>query len=187
MKKVFKGIGVFVGVVIVALIAIVLFVPTEEAAPVQVNKEASASTTSEETVPASTEAEDKVYKIGDTVSFKGLEVTILSAEFTEPAEYSETVNGKVLTLTVEAVNNSDDKLMIDNTEFNIYDMDNNGLEQYYGYNDMAIADTINKGKKVTGKLYFDVTDSSSFELIYTPIMTFDGSTDIVFDLEVPAK
>lgn len=186
MKKILKTAGVFVAVLFVALIAIVLFVPTEEAAPVKVEKEDSTVTASADVVEE-TEAGDTVYNIGDTVSFKGLEVTLVSAEFTEPAEYSETVNGKVLTVKVEAVNNSDDKVMIDNTEFNIYDDTDNGLDQYYGYDTMPIADTVNKGKKVSGEIYFDVTESTTYQLIYTPIMSFDGDTDIVFNLEVPAE
>lgn len=180
MKKFLKIAGGIVGLLIVGLILLVMFTPSESVEKVG---EVSSDKTVEASAP---KAEDKVYKVGDVVSVNGFEVTITKAEFTEPAEYSEPSNGKVLTLTIDAVNNTNDKQMIDNTEFNLYDPEGNALEQYYGYDDVALSGTVNKGKKISGKVYYDVVDSKAFELIYTPSFSFSGDTDITFNLEVGA-
>lgn len=125
--------------------------------------------------------EDKVYKVGETVSVDGMEITINSASFTEPAEYSESVNGKILTLDVTAKNSNDEQAFIDNTEFAIYDAEGNKLDDYYGYDDMPISDNVNSGKQLQGKLYFDVPEQATYEMIYTPSFSWD-SVEITFDI-----
>jgi hypothetical protein len=125
--------------------------------------------------------EDKVYKIGDTVRVDGLEITITSAKYTNPAPYSETKNGKVLTIEVQTNNTSNTQKFIDNTEFALYDANGNKLEEYYGYDDLAISGDVNKGKKLAGKLYYDVPQAEKYELIYTPSFTLD-SKEIKFEI-----
>lgn len=127
------------------------------------------------------EAADKVYKIGDTVKVDGLEITFTGASFTDPNEYTEAKKGKVLTIDVATVNNGDSEAFIDNTDFSLYDAEGNKMEDYYGYDQMAISDTINKGKKLQGKLYFDVAEQESYEVIYTPSFSFD-STEVKFEV-----
>mgnify|MGYP006316450011 FL=1 len=57
------------------------------------------------------------------------------------------------------------------------------MEDYYGYDEMAISDNVNAGKQLQGKLYFDVKEQETFELIYTPTFTMD-SKEIIFDINV---
>lgn len=132
------------------------------------------SGTKTETVEADAteQATDKVFAVGDTVKVNGLQITITEATYTEPEEYTEPANGKVLTLTLDT-ENTGDSAFIDSNEFNLYDSEGNQLEAYYGYMDMAISGDINKGKKLAGKLYYDVAEAESYELIYKPSFSFD--------------
>lgn len=161
MKKLLKIAGIILGVLIVGFIALVIMAPTDEV--VEVKTDGSNKKVEEEQKP-----EDKVYQVGDVIKINGVEISIVSAKFTNPQQYVEPTKGKVLTLEVEAVNNSDSQAFIDNTEFNLYDKEGNSLEQYYGYDESAISGDINRGKKLTGKLYFDVPALEAYELIYTP-------------------
>ncbi|MED4616809.1 DUF4352 domain-containing protein [Priestia megaterium] len=126
-------------------------------------------------------SEDKTYSVGDTVKVNGLEVTITKASYTSPSEYTPANKGKVLTLEV-ATNNTGDSAFIDNTEFNLYDKEGNQLEQYFGYDELAISGDVNKGKKLSGKLFFDVPESDSYELIYKPSISFDDK-EIKFEIK----
>lgn len=178
MKKLFKIAGIVLGVLFVGFIALVMLTPTDEV--VEVKTDGSNKKVEEEQKP-----EDKVYQVGDVIKINGVELSIVSAKFTNPQQYVEPTKGKVLTLEVEVVNNSDTQAFVDNTEFNLYDKEGNGLEQYYGYDESAISGDINKGKKLTGKLYFDVPALESYELIYTPNFSAE-CTEIKFNI-VPSK
>lgn len=125
----------------------------------------------------------KVYGVGDTVSVDGVEITINKAEFTNPNEYTQAKNGKVLTLDVTAKNTNDDQAFVDNTEFAVYDADGNKAEDYFGYDEMPISDNVNAGKQLQGKLYFDVAEQDSYELIYTPSFTMD-SKEVKFNIKL---
>lgn len=127
------------------------------------------------------EPQDKTYKVGDTVSIDGLEVTLNKASFTDPAQYTPAEQGKVLTIELSSINNSENQKFIDATDFNLYDKEGNQLQPYYGYNEMAISGDVNKGKKLAGKLYFDVPEQGSYELIYTPFFSFDNA-EIKFEV-----
>ena len=178
MKKLLKIAGIILGVLFVGFIVLAMIATTDEV--VEVKTDGSNKKVEEEQKP-----EDKVYKVGDVIKVNGVELSIVSAKFTTPQQYVEPEKGKVLTLEVEVVNNSETKAFIDNTEFNLYDKEGNSLEQYYGYDDLAISGDINKGKKLTGKLYFDVPALEAYELIYTPTFSTEG-TEIKFNI-VPSK
>lgn len=135
----------------------------------------------EKTAEKKVDAKDKVYKIGDTVEVDGLKITLKDAKFTTPNEYTKAEQGKVLTVDIATENAGDTQAFIDNTDFNAYDKDGNQLEQYFGYDDMAISGDVNKGKKLSGKLYFDVPEQDSYEIIYTPTFSMD-STEIKFEV-----
>ena len=128
MKKLFKILGIIVGVLILGFIALVIMAPTDEV--VEVKRDGSNKKVEEERKP-----EDKVYQVGDVIKINGVELSVISAKFTNPQQYVEPTKGKVLTLEVEVVNNSDTQAFVDNTEFNLYDKEGNGLEQYYGYDE----------------------------------------------------
>lgn len=131
---------------------------------------------------AEEKTEDKVYKIGDTIKVNDLQITVTGASYTDPEEYTEPANGKVLTIEL-ATENQGESAFIDSSEFNLYDSEGNQLEQYFGYMDMAISGDINKGKKLSGKLYFDVPEASSYELVYKPSFTLDNK-EITWNIEM---
>lgn len=131
---------------------------------------------------ADKEKKDKVYKIGDTVKVNDVEITITKAEFTKAAPYSESVNGKILTLDIAVKNSSDSQAFVDNTEFGL-SVGDEQAEDYFGYDKLAFSQELNKGKKATGKLYYDVKEAKSYELIYAPSFSFD-SKEIKWKIEV---
>ncbi|MCM3155565.1 DUF4352 domain-containing protein [Priestia megaterium] len=143
-------------------------------------EDASSDTGSKQEAKKEESAKDKVYKIGDTVKVDGLKITLTKAEFTSPNQYTKAENGKVLTVDVATENTGDTQAFIDNTDFNLYDKDGNKVEQYFGYDDMAISGDVNKGRKMSGKLYFDVPEQDSYEIVYTPSFSFD-STEVKFE------
>ncbi|WP_052712077.1 DUF4352 domain-containing protein [Domibacillus indicus] len=111
---------------------------------------------------------EKTYKIGDTVSIDGTEITIQSAKFTEPDEYGEPQKGKVITLEVSVKNNGEENVYVDNTEFTIADAEGNMHEQYYSYDDTSFSNEVKVGKQYAGKIAFDVPESASYEIYYEP-------------------
>jgi hypothetical protein len=127
--------------------------------------------------------EEKIFTVGETVSVDGVEITIDSVAFTEPTEYSEAVNGKIITLDVSIKNTNAEQAYVDNTEFSIYDSEGNKMDDYYGYDQMAMSDTVNSGKQLKGKLYFDVKEQEKYEMIYTPSFSMDNK-EIIFDIAV---
>lgn len=184
MKKFFKVAAIAVAAFIGLLLIIILSSPAED--PNEVTKVATKETTvpvsKEEVVEAS--VEDEVYAIGDTVKYRDLELTILSAAFTTPDEYGEPEKGKVLTIEVEAVNKGDREIMVDNTEFSVYDLEGNLMSQYYSYSESTISDSINTDRKLTGKVFFDTIDAKQLEVIYTPSFSYDGEVEIKFIVDV---
>jgi hypothetical protein len=123
--------------------------------------------------------EDKIYKVGDTVTINGLEVAITKASFTPPAQYGEPEKGKVLTLEIHGVNKSDSQQNIYDGDFNVYDSKGNHYDEYFSYDKAPISADLNKGKQVTGKVSYDVAKDTKYEVVYT---TFLG-TEIKFDIE----
>ncbi|MEY8748906.1 DUF4352 domain-containing protein [Alkalicoccobacillus gibsonii] len=186
MKKLLITAGV-VGMSITALAAC----GETEVSQVDKSEENTASAEEADTEEVDAEAteedvanlEDELFKVGDTVSIDGVEITITNAEFTEPAEYSSP-EGKVLTLDVEVENNSDDKAMVDDTEFSLYDENGSLQDKYYSYDEMAISGSINGGRNNSGKLYYDVTEQDApYELTYNPMFVWD-SVEITFEIDV---
>ena len=121
---------------------------------------------SEETVS------DETFKVGDTIDLNGLEITIASAKYIEASEYSPSEAGKILQMEVNVTNNKDDKIYFDSSEFNIYDMDGNALEMYFGGDDLDISGDVNEGKKLSGTLTYDVPEGDAYELIYEPTFSW---------------
>jgi Domain of unknown function (DUF4352) len=119
------------------------------------------------------EMTNKVWKVGETISINGLEITITSAKYTPPAEYSEPEKGKIITLEVIAKNNSEENVYVDNTEFTISDAEGNMHEQYYGY-DYNFSNEVKVGKQYSGKIAFDVPESDYYEIYYEPSFSWDN-------------
>jgi hypothetical protein len=133
----------------------------------------------EETTENKEEApENKVYKVGETVSINGLEVTIDSAKFVNGNQYTPAEKGKVLQLEISAINNSDTQQHVYDGDFNVYDMEGNSFQPYFGMDESTISADLNKGKKASGKAFFDVSEADKYEVIYT---TFLG-TEVKFEV-----
>ncbi|OES45779.1 DUF4352 domain-containing protein [Domibacillus iocasae] len=111
---------------------------------------------------------EETYKVGDTVSIDGTEITIKSAKFTDAAEYSDPQKGKILTLEVAVKNNGEENAYVDNTEFTISDAEGNMHEEYYGYDDTSFSNEVKVGKQYAGEIAFDVPESASYEIYYEP-------------------
>ncbi|MED4128262.1 DUF4352 domain-containing protein [Shouchella miscanthi] len=109
-------------------------------------------------------------------------LSIEGAEFTEPAEYSEP-EGRILTIDVSVVNNSDESQMVDSTDFNIYDANGSLQDSYFGYSEMAISGSINQGRNNSGKLFYDVVEQDEpYELTYNPFFVWDN-VEITFEID----
>ena len=116
--------------------------------------------------------EDKTFKVGDKIDLDGLEVTIASAKYINASEYTPATKGKVLRMDVNVTNNTDNKVFFDSSEFNLYDSEGNAMEMYFGGDDLDISGDINKGKKLSGTLTYDVPEGSNYELIYEPTFSW---------------
>lgn len=125
--------------------------------------------------------ENKIFKVGDTVDLNGIQITLKSAKFVNPAEYAEPEKGKIIMIEFTAKNNKDEDILVDNTEFTISDADGNMYEQYFGFDDTVFTSEIKKGKQFTGKVAFDVPESSKYEIYYEPSFSWD-SGEIVFEV-----
>lgn len=112
------------------------------------------------------------FAVGDTVDLDGLEVTIASAQYVSPNQYTKPEKGKVLQMQVEVTNNTDDKVFFDSTEFNMYDPEGNALDEYYGLDTMDISGEVHPGKKLSGPITYDVPEAETFELIYEPMFSW---------------
>jgi Domain of unknown function (DUF4352) len=119
------------------------------------------------------------FKVGETVSIDGMEVTVNSVSWGEANEYVPTTNAKVLKLEVSAKNNSADNGFIDSSEFQVYDAEGNLVEMYFG-NDNAnmFGGELKKGKQMSGVLEYDVPESESFEIYYEPSFTLKENSEV---------
>lgn len=126
-------------------------------------------------------AEDKVFAVGDEVQLGDITVKIESASFTDPAEYSESQNGKVITMDVSVKNQGDETVFVDGTEFSMSTAEGNMVDDYYGYDELELSGEIRSEKQMQGKLYFDVPESDTYELVYEPTFSWSGD-EIVWDI-----
>lgn len=129
------------------------------------------------------EKKPEVYHIGDTVSVDGMEITLKSAKFTNPNQYVEAKNGKVLMIEVQVKNNGDTNALVDNTDFNIADASGNQFEQYYGFDDASsFSHDLKKGNQIQGKIAFDVKDADKYILYYEPAFSLKDNAEIKFEI-----
>lgn len=124
---------------------------------------------------------DEIYKVGDTVKVNGVEITINSAKLSNGEQYNEPKNGKVLTLNITAKNTSDTQAFVDSNEFNLYSGDTQ-QENYFGAK-THISGDLNKGKKLSGVIQYDVKGSGTYEVIYSPTFALD-SKEIKWKIDV---
>ncbi|MED1559952.1 DUF4352 domain-containing protein [Bacillus paramycoides] len=129
--------------------------------------------------------EKKVYKVGDTLEINGLQLTFSSAKFVEPNEFSPVEKGKVLEIAFSAKNNGKKDAYIGTEELKIADADGNQFKEYFAGDNSFMNDNIVPGNQITGKMYFDVTESDKYIGTYKPSLTLDDKS-VKFEF-TPAK
>ena len=174
MKKFFKWIGIAL-VAVIALVIIVSVSTSGDSGSSSSSNDTKAKADSSKSSDKKKADVNKNLSVGDTAKANGFKVTVQSAKFTDPAQYTKSKNGKVLTIQLHVENGSESQSFIDESDFNLYSKDGTKLDPYFGYDEMALsAPNLNKGKKVDGKLYYDVPANKEYELDYTPAFSWSG-------------
>ena len=127
--------------------------------------------------------EKKVYKVGDSVSVDGMEVTIKKAAIVKPDEYTPVEKDQVLRLEITAKNNSVDNGFVDTTDFSVYTGDDKA-EEYYGHDLGSIGGELKQGKSMNLKVEFDISEADTIEVFYEPTFTLKENAEVKF--EIPA-
>ncbi|MBO1580520.1 DUF5105 domain-containing protein [Bacillus sp. XF8] len=107
----------------------------------------------------------KVSEVGDTSKLEDVEMTLESAEFILPDQYAKPENDHVLKVEVTVKNKGDKSLNIASNDFALYH-DDQKMKPYFGADDYFNAGELDKGKSITGNIFFDVTDGEKYELVY---------------------
>jgi Domain of unknown function (DUF4352) len=123
------------------------------------------------------EEENKVNTVGDAVEIDdGAMLTLTSARYTNAQDYIPAENGKVLAIEFELVNNGEDRVYFGAEELSISTPDGTQYDKYFGGDNVFINENVNAGKKITGVVYFDVPETETYEIIYTPNFSLDNKT-----------
>ncbi|MDM5190348.1 DUF5105 domain-containing protein [Bacillus sp. DX4.1] len=110
--------------------------------------------------------EKKVYEVGDTAKSKNVELELESAAFVLPEQYSKPTNEKILKVEVSLKNTGDKTIQIMPTDFSLYENDEKMKPLYTSDQDFLKSGDVDKGKKVSGSIYYYVNEASSYELVY---------------------
>ncbi|PAQ15595.1 hypothetical protein CD798_05865 [Bacillaceae bacterium SAOS 7] len=138
----------------------------------------------EESAPKEETTQPEFYKLGETISVDGMEVTVHSASWGTPVAGVEPQGGKVLRLEVTATNNSSDNGFIDSTEFDVATPDGTMAEEYFGNDDANMfGGEIKKSKQIKGVLEFDVTEADFYEVYYEPSFTLKENAEVKWKVE----
>ncbi|WP_052344333.1 DUF4352 domain-containing protein [Bacillus ndiopicus] len=176
MKKILKILGVLFGVFILGIIALLILVPSPE----------ESVDDNQNTDLQEEQAEDFInrkFKVGEVVNYRGLEMTVTKAEFTEPNQYIAPDRGKVLTIHVDTKNNTDKRHYVEDIQFKVYDESGTATSYYHAYDENSLEAYMDAGKRGEGKIFFDVPVSDKYELIWTPT-TFDNPDSITIEIEI---
>lgn len=118
------------------------------------------------------EAEGKdlgTFKIGDKVDIAGTVITISGARYTdERNEFEEKQPEKVLILDLAVQNATQEELLFDAYELEIYDSEGTKMESYpIDY----LTETLQPGKNITGRGAYGVSGKGPYEVYYTDFAT----------------
>lgn len=129
--------------------------------------------------------QNQVFKVGEVVKIGDTELIIKTAKLEKPEQYVPANKGNVLVLEIEGKNNGSQSWHITSGDFNLYDTNGQKSEEYFSGQDPSVfGGEVNQGKKISGKVRFDVPEADSYELIYKP--NFLTNQEIKFDIE-PTK
>ncbi|WP_214811353.1 DUF4352 domain-containing protein [Exiguobacterium sp. s127] len=181
MKKFFKlviGFIIALVILIIAMVACTSFFANEVDKELKKSDSVSSVDSKDDSKESAKDESPKEFKLGDTVKVGDIQLTISQAQNQSPDQYSETKNNNVVVFDITAVNKGTDSAYIDNTEFDLY-INDEKVESYYGSDEMAISDDLNKGKTLKGKIFFDAPKGQQLELIYKPSFSWNDN-EVVF-------
>ena len=123
----------------------------------------------------SNQSETKEYKVGDTISFEGEEITLTNVQrnYNTGNEYSKPASGKEfvkVTVTIKNVSNSNISL----SPFDFKIQDSNGSQESLAGESYSLDDQLNSAELIpqgtkTGSMIFEVPkDDAGLKLIYKP-------------------
>ena len=123
----------------------------------------------------------RFFKVGDVVRIGDTELTIKSAKLRKGNPYVPPKKGQVLELEIEGRNKGNDSWFLTNGDFNFYDKSDEKMEEYFAIDDQQLSGEVNKGKTIKGKVFYDVAEADSYELVYKP--NFLMEQEIKFNIE----
>lgn len=127
----------------------------------------------------------EIAKIGETLEIEGVRITITNVNRFEGKinEYEPLENDHAIVIDLVVENTTNEIVSVDELEFTLYDSKGFEVKHALPSDEMAIMDEISGGKKIKGKLFFDVPKKEgNFELIYKPFIT-----DTEAKFEIPYK
>lgn len=109
-------------------------------------------------------------KVGETVNFDGLKITLNEARVEPGGDFDEPQNDKFVVVNLTAENTTDEEQVVSSL-MNVELKDSDG----YSYNTTILIEgtkgqfdgTIEAGGKLRGEIPFDVTDSEEYQLHYS--------------------
>ncbi|PGS03685.1 DUF5105 domain-containing protein [Bacillus pseudomycoides] len=110
--------------------------------------------------------ENKVYGVGDTGKTQNIELKLESAEFVLPGQFAKQTNDRVLKVKVSLKNKGDKVIKMLPQDFSLYQKDEKTNLYYTSDPNELKGGDVDNGKKVSGTIYYNVKDSSSYELVY---------------------
>lgn len=93
-----------------------------------------------------------------------------NAEFALPERYEKSINERILKVKVNIKNTGDKPLLLMEEDFSLYIKDEKMKLYDSNDEDLLNYEEIDKGRKVSGTLYFDVKEAPSYELEYKNIV-----------------
>lgn len=134
-------------------------------------KKAEGDSTTKVEQKADKKEKNKIHTVGETVKVNGVEITITKAKIVKPDKNNSPHNGKVLQVNIKVKNGSKNKIYVDSSHFSLYKGDK-AQDEYYGKK-TPISGDINKGKKLSGFIKYDVAKTGTYKLIFTPAFSLD--------------
>lgn len=127
---------------------------------------------------------NQVFKVGDVVKIGDTELVVKIAKLRNGNPYVPPKKGKVIEIEIEGKNQGNQSWFLTNGDFNLYDKAGEKLEEYFAIDDQQLSGEVNQGKSIKGKIFYDVPEADSYELVYKPNFLMDQ--EIKFNIE-PSK
>ncbi|WP_129691061.1 DUF4352 domain-containing protein [Gottfriedia acidiceleris] len=131
---------------------------------------------------------DKLYKIGETIEFDKIQITIDQAHITKPSNKSK-YTGNVLTVDLQLWSKPYSKdVHVNASDFELYDSKGEMKQHYKGYIGQEISGNLSGEKKpdhtvrgIEGSLYFEIPKEDKYILVYKPTFSKNVS-ELEFDV-----